>query len=78
MTDQHDELGFDLPQAAKSSKTVMVIVLGALVAGAFGFGYIQRRKAHEVAVPHGDGTVGHVDVIKPNTVTWIMRSRCRV
>ena len=68
--EQHDELEFDLPQAAKSSRTVMVIVLGALVAGAFGFGYLQHKKAKDsVAVPHGDGAIAKVEIVKPKTLT---------
>ena len=41
----NDDLGFELPAPAKSSRTRVVAVFAIVVAGAFVFGYTQHHKA---------------------------------
>jgi RND family efflux transporter MFP subunit len=69
MSDQPDDLGFELPAAAKQSRTGILIVLAVIVGGGFAFGWIQHRKAHgDTALPRDNGPV-HVQVIKPATLS---------
>jgi membrane fusion protein, multidrug efflux system len=68
VSDQED-LGFELPAAAKTSRTGIVIVLAVLAGIGFVFGYMQHKKAHgDTALPHGEAAV-KVDVVKPTTLT---------
>lgn len=67
--DKPEDLGFELPEAGRSSKTGIVTVIAVLAAGGFAFGYFKHHNARgDTAVAHGEGTV-KVDVIKPNTLT---------
>src|SRR4051812_22958302 len=67
--DKPEDLGFELPEAGRSSKVGIIAVLGVLVAGGFAFGYFKHSSARgDTAMPHADAIV-KVDVIKPNTLT---------
>jgi RND family efflux transporter MFP subunit len=68
MSDVPEELGFELPQAAKTSRTRVLVVFGAIVAGAFAFGYLHhRRSASEGSLAGsaegGAGAMARVDLI---------------
>jgi membrane fusion protein (multidrug efflux system) len=64
-----EDLGFELPRAAKGSRVGVLAALVAVVGGAFTFGYFQHRKAHgEVPVVRGDSTL-KVEVVKPGALT---------
>ena len=66
--DKPEDLGFDLPEAASTSKVGIVVVLVVLVAGGLAFRFLGHHNAHgDTAVPQGESAT-KVDVIKPNTV----------
>jgi membrane fusion protein (multidrug efflux system) len=62
----NEELGFELPAPAKSSRTRIVAVLVVVVGGAFAIGYTQHHKASGATpvAAEASGAV-RVDVIKP-------------
>ena len=70
MTEPHDDLGFELPPPAQSSRMRVVVVLLCIVGGAFGIGYLQRSSARgeTIVAPHELGPV-RVEVIKPKTLS---------
>lgn len=70
MSQPPDDLGFELPPPAQSSRLRVVVALSIVVGGAFAFGYFQHRKARggtPVAV-HESGPV-RVEVVKPREST---------
>jgi RND family efflux transporter MFP subunit len=70
MTQQSDDLGFELPPPAQSSRGRVLVVLVLLVGGAFAFGYFQHKKARgdtPLAV-HETGPV-RVETIKAKTLS---------
>jgi RND family efflux transporter MFP subunit len=61
-----EDLGFELPEPARSSRVTVVTVLVLLVGGAFAFGYLQRKKTHGLpAVTYGTNGPTRVEVMKP-------------
>jgi membrane fusion protein, multidrug efflux system len=66
-TDAHEDLGFALPQASRTSRAGVIVVVAILLGGGFVFGWSQRSKAHE-AVPVPVDHVTRVQVIKPQVV----------
>jgi len=70
MTEEHENLGFDLPAPAKASRTGVVVVLLLLVGGAFAFGYARRStKESNVPLPVNDKADLHVEVLKPTAIS---------
>src|SRR4051812_9891901 len=70
MTQEPEELGFELPAAAKSSRAVVLVVLSVLILGAFTFGYLQHRKARGDTPLVSAGTqVPRVEVMTAATLT---------
>lgn len=71
MTQSNDDLGFELPAPAKSSRTRVVAVLVVVVAIAFVIGYTQHHRGggHAANAPAADDTGAlHVEVVKPKTL----------
>jgi len=70
MTQDHDDLGFDLPSPAQSSRLRVVIVLLVVVGAAFGIGYLQWSKARGAtpSIAHEVGPI-RVDVIKAKVLS---------
>ncbi|MDB4959578.1 MAG: family efflux transporter [Myxococcales bacterium] len=70
MTQEPEDLGFELPAPATSSRTRVLVVLVVLIAGAFAFGYFQHRKARgdTPVIAAGIG-VSRVEVTKPASLT---------
>ena len=71
MTQSNDDLGFELPAPAKSSRTRVVAVLVAVVAIAFVIGYTQhhRGNGHAANLPAAEETGAlRVEVVKPKAL----------
>ena len=70
MSEEHDDLGFELPQPAQSSRLRVVIVLLVIVGAAFAIGYLQWSKARG-ATPVALQDVGptRVEVIKAKVLS---------
>jgi RND family efflux transporter MFP subunit len=72
-TDEHtrdDDLGFELPAPAKSSRVTVIAAFCVIVGGAFAFGYIRHRNAHaEVATANSDTSLVRVDVVHPTELS---------
>ncbi len=69
MTEDHENLGFDLPAPAKASRTGVLLVLVVLVGGAFAFGYARRNAAQSnVPVPTNDKSDLHVQVTRAHVL----------
>ncbi|MDX2088031.1 MAG: efflux RND transporter periplasmic adaptor subunit [Kofleriaceae bacterium] len=63
-----EDLGFQLPQPARTSRVVVFVVLALVVGGAFAFGYMRKKEARS-AVPPGASGPRRVDVITPKALT---------
>lgn len=64
-----EELGFELPQAAKASRARVLVILCVVVAGAFAFGWVQHHKSHgDVMLGAGEPGRAQVEVLKPKTL----------
>lgn len=62
-----EDLGFQLPPPARTSRTGVIIALAVVVGGAFVFGWVQRSKAHsKVAAPVAEAVATRVEVMKPS------------
>src|SRR5262245_26531643 len=59
-----DELGFELPAPARSSRLRVAIVVAVVAGGALGFGYIRHR-ASAGDVPTATDRPARVEVVKP-------------
>ncbi len=59
-TEQPEELGFELPQPARSSRITVFVIVAAVVAGLFTFGYFRKNHGGESAAaePTGGGGSG--------------------
>ncbi len=69
MSSEPDDLGFPLPVAARGSRITVLVVVVAVIGGAFTFGYLRQRKAHgEVPVVSHETQATRVDVIKPTAL----------
>ena len=67
-SDAPEDLGFALPQASRTSRAGVIVVVAILLGGGFAFGWSQRSKAHDaVPTPTAD-RVTRVQVIKPQVV----------
>ncbi len=64
-TEQPEDLGFELPAPAKSSRAAVAVVLVLIVGGGFALGYRQHGKGHTGLPVAADPAAPHVDVIKP-------------
>jgi membrane fusion protein, multidrug efflux system len=65
----NEELGFELPAPAKSSRTRVLAVLVVVVGGAFVIGYTQHHRAHGATpVPSEATGAVRVDVIKAKAI----------
>ena len=66
MSETHEDVGFELPAAAKFSRARVLVIIIVLIGGAFGFGYYQHKKAGAV-LDDGrvSGTTLHVETISP-------------
>ena len=61
-----EDLGFALPQPARTSRTTVIIAIIILLGGGFAFGWSQRSKAHErVAVVSSEARTTRVQVVVP-------------
>jgi hypothetical protein len=61
-----EDLGFNLPVAARTSRTSVVVVLLVLVGGLFAVGYVRHRSSQAaVPEPGADTRAARVDTIKP-------------
>jgi RND family efflux transporter MFP subunit len=61
-----EDLGFALPQPARTSRAAVVVAIVVLLGGGFAFGWSQRSKAHErVAMPSTEARITRVQVIQP-------------
>jgi RND family efflux transporter MFP subunit len=61
-----EDLGFALPQPARTSRTTVIVAIIVLLGGGFAFGWSQRSKAHErVAILSGEPRTTRVQVVKP-------------
>jgi RND family efflux transporter MFP subunit len=62
-----DDLGFSLPQPARSSRLVVVLVVAGIAGAAFAFGYLRRSGAAGGAAGGAGGEAGpvRVEVVKP-------------
>src|SRR4051812_22816165 len=70
MSNPPEDLGFELPPAANSSRTVVLAVLIVLAGGAFAFGWFQHRKASgDTPIIVAGAGAPRVEVIKANTLT---------
>lgn len=64
-SNEPEDLGFALPVAARASRITVVVVIAAVVGGAFAFGYLRQRKAHgEVPPLSTEIKAPRVEVIK--------------
>ena len=74
--DNHDhpeseDLGFQLPPPSRTSRTGVVAVAAIVIAGAFGFGWMQRSKARsrlDEAPATAASSVVKVEVMKPRVL----------
>jgi len=65
-----DDLGFDLPPPAHTSRTAVIVLLVSIVGGAFALGYMNHRRSHTIApVSVGDGGPIRVEVFQPKEMT---------
>lgn len=46
MSQEPEDLGFDLPPPAQASRVKVIVAIAFVVAGAFAFGYLQKRNRH--------------------------------
>jgi RND family efflux transporter MFP subunit len=65
---QEEDLGFELPAAAKTSRGVIAVVLVAVIGGVFAFGYMKHRAAgggSDAPAAHdlGGGAAARVEVM---------------
>ena len=65
-----EDLGFELPPPARSSRAFVVVVVALLAGGLFAFGYFRRGNAH-TAVPVAMTETGaiRVEVVTPKELT---------
>jgi membrane fusion protein (multidrug efflux system) len=64
-----EDLGFPLPPPANTSRTGVIVVLAAVVGGAFAFGWIQRSKAHSrVELAPVETRLARVEVVRPHVI----------
>jgi RND family efflux transporter MFP subunit len=66
-----EELGFELPAPAKTSRGVIAVVLIGVVGGAFAVGYLQHRSSGvDAAIAHVEtgAPIAKVEVIVPKTL----------
>ena len=64
-----EELGFELPQAAKASRARVLVVLGVVVGGVFAFGWAQHHRSRGAdVIGAGDPGRPQVEVLKPKTL----------
>ncbi|HEY5951608.1 MAG TPA: efflux RND transporter periplasmic adaptor subunit, partial [Kofleriaceae bacterium] len=70
MSQDPEDLGFELPPPAQASRVKVFAILAFLVAGAFAFGYLQQRKARGQSpiVAHDPGPT-RVEVMKPTVLS---------
>jgi membrane fusion protein, multidrug efflux system len=62
----HEDLGFELPAAAKASRAGVAAAIAVIVVGAFGFVYFRREHAHaDTAAQRADTSLIKVDVLRP-------------
>jgi membrane fusion protein, multidrug efflux system len=65
-----EDLGFELPQPAHTSRVTVVVVLVAIVGGAFAFGYLQRSKSQALPeVTYGGSGPTRVEVMKAKVLS---------
>ena len=67
-TEQPEDLGFELPAPAKSSRARVVVVLALIVGGGFALGYTQHHKAQGAPPIVGETGAPHVEAIKPKAL----------
>ena len=69
MSQEPEDLGFELPPPANASRGRVLVVVVVLVAGAFAFGWSQHKKTRGDSVAAGgDGGAVRVDVMKPKAL----------
>lgn len=67
---QDDELGFELPKAAQSSRLFVIITVALLAGGLFAFGYFRRNNTHSsVPITATENGGIRVEVIAPKELT---------
>ncbi|HTR50099.1 MAG TPA: efflux RND transporter periplasmic adaptor subunit [Kofleriaceae bacterium] len=69
MSQEPEDLGFELPPPATASRGRVLVVVLVLVAGAFAFGWSQHKKTRgDTIAAAGDGGAVRVDVMKPKVL----------
>jgi membrane fusion protein, multidrug efflux system len=69
-TEETDDLGFELPAPAKTSRAAVIAGFAVVVGGLLVFGYVRREHAHgEVAAQSTDTSLAKVEVIHPSVVS---------
>src|SRR5437588_356840 len=72
MSSQPEDLGFELPAPAKTSRGVIAVVIAGIVGGAFAIGYVLHHSAGggDAPVPRGEpgGVVARVEVLAPKSL----------
>jgi RND family efflux transporter MFP subunit len=68
MTQDSEDLGFELPAPASGSRARILIVVVVIVGAAFGVGYLQHTRAHgDTPAIHADATP-RVEAFKPSAL----------
>lgn len=65
---ENEDLGFDLPPPAKSSRARVIAVIGVIVAAAFAFGWFQHHKARGGTPTVREAQVPRVEVMQAKTL----------
>jgi membrane fusion protein, multidrug efflux system len=68
---EHEDLGFALPQPARTSRTRVLIIVAIACGGAFALGWSQRSKAHDrrpAVAAAGAAHATRVEVIKATVI----------
>jgi membrane fusion protein, multidrug efflux system len=69
MSETHEDIGFELPAAAKFSRGRVVVIIVLVIGGAFGFGYYQHKKAGAVLDEvRSTSTTLHVETFAPKSL----------
>lgn len=69
---ESEDLGFQLPPPSRTSRTGVIVVVAIVIAGAFGFGWMQRSKAHsrlDESPQTVASTAVRVEVMKPRVLS---------
>jgi membrane fusion protein (multidrug efflux system) len=69
-SEETDDLGFELPAPAKSSRATVIAAFAVIVGGAFVFVYMRHERAHgETAAQQADTNLVKLDVVHPGELS---------